>query len=114
MPNLRIIRTQAHCLLRSAHFHYSLCPVHDTATGLWPEAGFSPSSGPRGYLSPIAEAAMIENFYQGSIDLAFIRPILQKAPTTSEQLFGEADIYITTNERAQDLIGGAKPMLTVP
>jgi hypothetical protein len=57
-----------------------------------------------------AEATVIEDFYRGSNDLAFVRAILQKEPTTSEQLFREADIYITADERAQDLIGGTKPM----
>jgi hypothetical protein len=32
-------------------------------------------------------------------------------PTTSEQLFREANLYITADERAQDLIGGAKSAL---
>jgi hypothetical protein len=50
-----------------------------------------------------------EDFYRGSNDSAFVRAILHKAPTTSEQLFREADLYITIDERAQDLIGGAKP-----
>jgi hypothetical protein len=50
----------------------------------------------------------------GSNDSAFVRAILQKAPTTSEQLFREADLYITTDERAQDLIGGAKPAPAAP
>jgi hypothetical protein len=49
---------------------------------------------------------VIEDFYQGSNDSAFVRAILQKAPTTSEQLFREADLYITGDEWAQDLIGG--------
>jgi hypothetical protein len=57
-----------------------------------------------------AEATVIEDFYRGSNDLAFVRAILQKEPATSEQLFREADIYITADERAQDLIGGTKPM----
>jgi hypothetical protein len=39
---------------------------------------------------------------------------MQKASTTSEQLFREADLYITTDERAQDLIGGVKPALAAP
>jgi hypothetical protein len=63
----------------------------------------------RNRIPEVAEAAVIEDFYQGSNDSAFVRTILQKAPTTSEQLFREADLYITTDERAQDLIGGAKP-----
>jgi hypothetical protein len=50
----------------------------------------------------------------GSNDSAFVRAILQKAPTTSEQLFREADLYITADERALDLIGGAKPAPTAP
>ena len=57
---------------------------------------------------------MIEDFYRGSDDSAFVRAILQKAPTTSEELFREADLYITTDERAQDLIGGAKPAPAAP
>jgi hypothetical protein len=63
----------------------------------------------RNRIPEVAEAAMIEDFYRGSNDSAFVRAILQKAPTTFEQLFREADLYITTDERAQDLIGGAKP-----
>jgi hypothetical protein len=31
-----------------------------------------------------------------------------------EQLFWEADLYITADERALDLIGGAKPASTAP
>jgi hypothetical protein len=62
----------------------------------------------------VAEAAVIEDFYRGSNDSAFVRAILQKALTTSEQLFREAYLYITTDERAQDLIGGAKPASTAP
>jgi hypothetical protein len=54
----------------------------------------------RNHIPEVAEAAVIEVFYRGSNDSAFIRAILQKAPTTSEQLFQEADIYITTDERA--------------
>jgi hypothetical protein len=57
---------------------------------------------------------VIEDFNRGSNDSAFVRAILQKAPTTSEQLFREADLYITTDERAQDLIGGAKPAPVAP
>jgi hypothetical protein len=63
----------------------------------------------RNHIPEVAEAAVIEDFYRGSNDSAFVRAILQKAPTTSEQLFGEADLYITADEWAQDLIGGAKP-----
>jgi hypothetical protein len=57
---------------------------------------------------------VIEDFYRGSNDSAFVRTILQKAPTTSEQLFREADLYITADERAQDLIGGIKPAPAAP
>jgi hypothetical protein len=63
----------------------------------------------RNRIPEVVEAAVIEDFYRGSNDSAFVRAILQKAPTTSEQLFREADLYITAHERAQDLIGGAKP-----
>jgi hypothetical protein len=54
----------------------------------------------RNRIPEVAEAAVIENFYRGSNDSAFVRAILQKAPATSEQLFWEADIYITADERA--------------
>jgi hypothetical protein len=57
---------------------------------------------------------MIEDFYRGSNDSAFVRAVLQKAPTTSEELFREADLYITADEQAQDLIGGAKPTPAAP
>jgi hypothetical protein len=68
----------------------------------------------RNRILEVAEAAVIEDFYRGSNDSAFVRAILQKASTTSEQLFREADLYITTDERAQDLIGGAKPTPPAP
>jgi hypothetical protein len=68
----------------------------------------------RNRIPEVAEAAVIENFYRGSNDSAFVRTILQKAPTTSEQLFQEADLYITADERAQNLIGGVKPALAAP
>jgi hypothetical protein len=68
----------------------------------------------RNRIPEVAEAAVIEDFYRGSNDSAFIRAILQKAPTTSEQLFREADLYITADEWAQDLIGGAKPAPAAP
>jgi hypothetical protein len=62
----------------------------------------------------VTEATMIEDFYRGSNDSAFVQAILQKAPTTSEQLFREADLYIIADERAQDLIGGTKPAPLAP
>jgi hypothetical protein len=68
----------------------------------------------RNRIPEVAEAVVIEDFYQGSNDSAFVRAILQKAPTTSEQLFREADLYITADERAQDLIGGTKPAPSAP
>jgi hypothetical protein len=68
----------------------------------------------RNHIPKVAEAAVIEDFYRGSNDLTFVRAILQKAPVTSEQLFWEADLYITADERAQDLIGGTKPTPPVP
>jgi hypothetical protein len=68
----------------------------------------------RNRIPEVAEAAVIEDFYRGSNDSAFVRAILQKAPTTFEQLFWEANLYITTDERAQDLIGGAKPAPVAP
>jgi hypothetical protein len=68
----------------------------------------------RNRIPEVAEVAVIEDFYRGSNDSAFVRAILQRAPTTSEQLFREADLYITTDEWAQDLIGGAKPTPSAP
>jgi hypothetical protein len=68
----------------------------------------------RNRIPEVAEAAVIEDFYRGSNDSAFVRAILQKAPTTSEQLFREADLYITDDECAQDLIGGTKPAPSAP
>jgi hypothetical protein len=68
----------------------------------------------RNRIPEVTEAAVIEDFYRGSNDSAFVRAILQKAPTTSEQLFREADLYITADVRAQDLIGGAKPAPAAP
>jgi hypothetical protein len=68
----------------------------------------------RNRIPEVAEAAVIEDFYRGSNDSVFVRAILQKASTTSEELFQEADLYITADERAQDLIGGAKPTPTAP
>jgi hypothetical protein len=68
----------------------------------------------RNRIPEVAEAVVIEDFYRGSNDSAFVRKILQKAPTTSEQLFREADLYITADERAQDLIEGTKPTPPAP
>jgi hypothetical protein len=41
----------------------------------------------RNRIPEVTEAAVIEDFYRGSNDSAFVRAILQKAPTTSEQRF---------------------------
>jgi hypothetical protein len=68
----------------------------------------------RNRIPEVTEAAVIEDFYRGSNGSAFVCAILQKAPTTSEQLFREADLYITADERAQNLIGGAKPAPAAP
>jgi hypothetical protein len=68
----------------------------------------------RNRIPEVAEAVVIEDFYRGSNDLAFVQAILQKAPTTSEQLFREADLYTTADERAQDLIGGTKLAPSAP
>jgi hypothetical protein len=38
----------------------------------------------RNRIPEVAEAAVIEGFYQESNDSAFVRAILQKVPTTSE------------------------------
>jgi hypothetical protein len=63
----------------------------------------------RNCIPEVTETVVIEDFYRGSNDSAFVRAIMQKAPTTSEQMLREADLYIIADERAQDLIGGAKP-----
>jgi hypothetical protein len=63
---------------------------------------------------PNHEAVVIKDFYHKSNDSSFVRAILQKAPITSEQLFWEADIYITIDERAHDLIGHMKPAPSAP
>jgi hypothetical protein len=68
----------------------------------------------RNRIHEVAEAVVIEDFYRGSNDSTFVRAILQKAPTTFEQLFREVDLYITADERAQDLIGGTKLAPSVP
>jgi hypothetical protein len=38
----------------------------------------------RNRIPKVTEATVIENFYRGSNDSAFIQAILQKVPTTSE------------------------------
>jgi hypothetical protein len=68
----------------------------------------------RNRILEVAEAVVIEDLYRGSNDSAFVQAILQKAPTTSEQLFRETDLYITADDRAQDLIGGTKPAPSAP
>jgi hypothetical protein len=68
----------------------------------------------RNRIPEVTKAAVMEDFYQGSNDSAFVRAILQKAPTTSEQLFREADLYITADERSQYLIGGTKTAPPAP
>jgi hypothetical protein len=68
----------------------------------------------RNHIPEVAEAAIIEDFYRGSNDSASVQAILKKAPATSEQLFQEADIYITADERARDLIGGTKSAPPAP
>jgi hypothetical protein len=47
---------------------------------------------------------VIEYFYRGSNDRAFVWAILQKTSATSEQLFWEANIYITTDKQTHNLI----------
>jgi hypothetical protein len=54
----------------------------------------------RNRIPEVVEVAVIEDFYRGSNDSAFVRAILQKVPTTSEQLFREAGVYITAYEWA--------------
>jgi hypothetical protein len=52
----------------------------------------------RNRIPEVEEASVIEDFYKGSNDSTFVRTILQKALTTSKQLFWEADLYITADE----------------
>jgi hypothetical protein len=40
----------------------------------------------RNRIPKVTEAAVIEDFYRGSNDSAFVQAIMQKVPTTSEQL----------------------------
>jgi hypothetical protein len=54
----------------------------------------------RNRIPEVIEAAVIEDFYRRSNDSAFVRAILHKAPTTSKQLFREADLYIIADEKA--------------
>jgi hypothetical protein len=68
----------------------------------------------RNRIPEVADADVIEDIYRGSDDPTLVQAILQKAPATSEQLFREADVYITTDERAQDLIGCVKPVPPAP
>jgi hypothetical protein len=51
----------------------------------------------RNRILEVTKTTVIEDFYQASNDSAFVRAILQKAPTTSEQLFREADLYMTAD-----------------
>jgi hypothetical protein len=41
----------------------------------------------RDCIAEVTEAAVIEDFYRGSNDSAFVRAILQKVSATSKQLF---------------------------
>jgi hypothetical protein len=68
----------------------------------------------RNRIPEVAKTAVIEDLYRGSNDPVFVRAILQKALATSEQLFREANVYITADEQAQDLIGGAKTVPPAP
>jgi hypothetical protein len=54
----------------------------------------------RNCIPEVTKAAVIEDFYWGSNDSAFVRAILQKALTTSKQLFREAHLYITADKWA--------------
>ena len=54
----------------------------------------------RNRIPKVVEATVTEDFYRRSNDPAFVRAILQKALTTSEQLFRKADLYITADKRA--------------
>jgi hypothetical protein len=52
----------------------------------------------RNCIPEVVEATVIKDYYRESNDSAFVRAILQKAQVTSEQLFREANIYITADE----------------
>jgi hypothetical protein len=58
----------------------------------------------RNHIPDISDLVVIEDFYWGSRDEVFVRAICEEAPTTAEQLFRKADMYITTVEKAHDLI----------
>jgi hypothetical protein len=111
--------------LQSTLYRQLSVPLQQTSATMGPQIHQAPGDETlRSYLKrfqtmrnripEVTEAAVIEDFYRGSNDSAFVRAILQKAPTTSEQLFREADLYITADERAQDLIGVAKPAPAAP
>jgi hypothetical protein len=68
----------------------------------------------RNRIPEVTKVEVIDDFYRGSNDSTFVRVVLQKAPITSEQMFREADLYITADERAQDLIEGTKPAPPAP
>jgi hypothetical protein len=63
----------------------------------------------RNRIPDLVEVAVIEDFYYGSNNSAFVRAILYKASATLERLFWEANIYITADEWTQDLINHSKP-----
>ncbi|KAJ1288427.1 hypothetical protein BS78_02G088200 [Paspalum vaginatum] len=58
----------------------------------------------RNRIPNIADAVVIDDFFRGSRDEAFVEALLPKSPVTSEQLFCDADRYITVDERARDLV----------
>lgn len=56
------------------------------------------------------KATMIEDFYRGSHDEAFIRATLHRSLNMSKQLFHDVDRYITVHEWACDIIDQWKDM----
>lgn len=52
----------------------------------------------RNRIPNISEDTVIDDFLQGSNDQVFVKHILERASTTSERLFQEADCYITADE----------------
>jgi hypothetical protein len=63
----------------------------------------------RNRILDISDVVVIEDFHRGSRDEVFARAILEEAPTTAEQLFRNADMYINVVKRAHDLVEPSQP-----
>jgi len=58
----------------------------------------------RNRISNIVDDVVINDFYRGSCDEDLVKELLKTPPLTAEQLFRDADRYITVAEQARDLI----------